>query len=287
MRGSDDALLKQALSTAKQRSTGWYRVCCPYCVDRVGKADTTYAGSYNPSHGGYTCFRCGKKGHDNRDRGELELIGSQITDQPPAPGEWQRPPDGYKELSALPDDAFQSARRYLDTRHMRPAIQREARIGATLRGQYGQRVVVPVLGDDGESWYGWCARTWLPKVDKRFKYRFPPGMPRGRVLYNHAALWEKTDEIMYVVEGAFDALAHWPHAVAVFGKPTEHQIHALSRSKRPLCVVLDGDAHEEGTALALRLQFEGARAGSVRLPAGFDPDEVPADWLFEEARRSL
>ena len=106
-------------------------------------------------------------------------------------------------------------------------------------------------------------------------------------MFNEAALAEVTDEPALVVEGPFDALAYWPQAVAVLGKPTEPQMLTLLRAVRPVVVVLDGDAWQEAEMLAWRLRFEGQRAGWVRLPPMVDPDEVDPAWLREEARRAI
>jgi len=90
-----------------------------------------------------------------------------------------------------------------------------------------------------------------------------------------------------VVEGVFDALALYPNAVAVLGKASEAQMEALQESKRPVVIVLDGDAWQEGWAMAARLKFKGQRAGSVRLPPKLDPDEVDPAWLQEEVKKAL
>jgi DNA primase len=106
-------------------------------------------------------------------------------------------------------------------------------------------------------------------------------------MFNHATLLKETDTPAIIVEGVFDAIAFWPDAVAVLGKPTPAQVYALASARRPIAVVLDGDAWEEGEMLALKLRFEGQRAGSVHLPPRVDPDEVDRDWLRAEARSSL
>jgi hypothetical protein len=145
------------------------------------------------------------------------------------------------------------------------------------------------------------ARLWAPSPDGLPKYLCARGSWRGQSIYNHAALLEQTDDPAIVVEGVIDAISVWPCGVALLGlsggtrdgagrvasrgMPTVEQVDALSLARRPLAVVLDGDAWEEGEATALQLRLLGARAGYVRLPPRTDPDEVPASWLLEEARR--
>ena len=75
--------------------------------------------------------------------------------------------------------------------------------------------------------------------------------------------------------------------VACLGKPNEAHLALLQEARRPVVVVLDGDAWEEGEALSLRLRFEGLRAGFVRLPPKTDPDEVSPALVWDWARASL
>jgi DNA primase len=145
-------------------------------------------------------------------------------------------------------------------------------------------VVVPILSPDGE-WLGHVGRSW--QKDAELPYLYGKGLQRRETLYNAAALNVQTDKPVMVVEGVLDALALWPDAVAVLGKPSEPQIWALADAARPVAVVLDGDAWSEGEALAMTLRLEGQRAGSVRLPPKTDPDEVDRGWLDEEVRRCL
>jgi DNA primase len=112
-------------------------------------------------------------------------------------------------------------------------------------------------------------------------------MKKGEVLYNAQALSLETDVPVLVVEGTLDALAHWPDSVALLGKHGKAQVEWLLASRRPVCVVLDGDAWSEGEMLALRLSFAGVRAGSVRLEPKQDPDEVPKAELMRRALASL
>lgn len=266
-----------ALAEARPSGSGeWLRAECPFCPDVVGKRDTSRAFSINRYTGWYHCFRCGTAGR---------LDGIEPIERPEAPREESiEKPEHFMLLGEEPGASAlitAQARRYLESR-VPQSIWDEARIGACLRGKYTGRIVVPVLS--GETWLGWVGRAWSSKVEK--KYMYPPGSWRGRALYNHAAL-HRAGDFVYVVEGVFDALALWPNAVAVLGKPSHEQIEAMSLSKRSLVVVLDGDAHEEGHALALKLRRYGVTAGSVRLPPKKDPDEVdPAD-LWEAGKASL
>ena len=60
-------------------------------------------------------------------------------------------------------------------------------------------------------------------------------------------------------------------------------LEAMKQAKRPIAIVPDGDAWQDGWILAARLRFLGLRAGYVRLPPKMDPDEVDRDWLLAES----
>jgi len=284
-RDEKDQIIRTALSSAKLRA-GWMRTHCPFC----GGRDDSF--SYNPETTYYHCFRCTTKGV--LDRSQVEALEEEFAAEREAnkaknDAELEaitRPPDGFFLLAGDTSASLAPARDYLHSRGIPERVWHEAQVGACAFGRYAGRVVIPNLMRDG-SWYGYTTRVWGKPIDKKLKYRYPPGGWRGEVLHNQPALWEETDEHLYVVEGAFDALYLWPHAVAVMGMPSEKQIALLSTSTRPLVVVLDADAWEKGLMLSLRLRLEGCVAGCVKLLDGADPDEVDPVWLWEEARASI
>lgn len=248
------------------------------CPLRTGKQDHRGSFGFNVRTGWYGCFKCGIKG---RLRG---YDGEDFEVAPEEQGEPQMgPPDDFTELADDKSFVLRPARDYLRGRGLGRKIWRETRIGACLEGRFAHRVVVPILSPDG-VWLGYVGRSWK---DAMVKYLYPKGMNRREVLYNHAAVIQQTERPLFVVEGVFDALALWPDAVAVLGKPSDPQIFALADAPRPVAVCLDGDAWAEGQQLAMRLKLEGQRAGNIHLPPKKDPDEVPRAWLDEEAARCL
>lgn len=286
MNRTEKQTLAQEASKAAFRTngSGYARTNCPFCVEKLGKSDRKRCFSVNHDTGFYRCFRCGTSGR---------LLGFNDPYSPPEEPKPQQPsteaaspPENYLpvyEGDGLTAFTLAPARKYLASRNLSVDQQAEAKIGACATGRYGQRVVVPLLDSDRDTWLGWVARSW--KKDAERKYLYPRGMVRS--LYNHAILLEESDEPVYVVEGVFDALALWPYAVAVLGKPTEQHIEALISARRPVVMVLDGDAWEEGWALSMRLKMEGQTAGNIRLAPGVDPDEVDLADLWEAAKTSL
>lgn len=280
-REDKEKIIQVALSMAKLRA-GWWRAPCPFCG---GKDDTL---SYNPTTGYYHCFRqaCRTKGVLGEVPEDLVGAGPTADEQAAEIALVQRPPEDYVPLAGDDSLIFADARKYLRQRKLPEHVWREAQVGACVSGRYAGRIVIPNLMPDG-SWYGYTTRAYSKSVPKKFAYRYPPGGWRGEVMHNLPAIWQKTDEVLYVVEGAFDALALWPHAVAVLGMPSERQLQLLASATRPLCVVLDADAWEVGWSVAMKLRVMGATAGAVRLMDGLDPDEVDPSDLWEWAQSSL
>jgi hypothetical protein len=278
----DDAVLN-AVSGRRTGHTGWVRGNCPWCVLDGGKEDRRQSLSLHAQSGGWHCHRC-------RESGRLREVPDDLASRAPEDRAAQTViaelPEGYMPLweeTAWNSIACQPAIDYLlDTRRLDPELIPAARIGVCLRGFYANRLVVPIDGSDGKL-AGWVSRTWKKAGD----YRYMPGMQRASLLYNSRALRVRTDEPALAVEGVFDAFPYWPDGVAVLGKPSEGQVAELVAARRPVAVVLDGDAWREGGGLALRLRHEGHRSGWLELPPRTDPDEVPVDLVRREARACL
>lgn len=274
-----DALVVRTLRGARPSGDGWMRANCPFCESRIGKADRKASFGAHTSTGWWHCFRCGARG-----KADLAVM--------PAPPETE---DGPRELempsSYLPlwegpgGDAIvtREARFYLVGRGIGPSLWKLARIGAAVDGRHFGRVIVPMLADG--RWVGWVGRAWTRRAE--MPYLYPRGMERAGLLYNREALLRETGDPVAVVEGVFDTFPLLPDAVAVLGKPSHLQVAALAEARRPVAVVLDGDAWMEGWSLAMQLRLAGRRAGAVRLPPRTDPDEVDVGWLREEMRRCL
>jgi len=276
-----EQIVRAALGAAKPRA-GWWRTRCPFCEGR----DDSF--SFNPDTTYYHCFRCATKGMLERREDEEEFhIAKPSEDEAAAQLRLlTNPPEGFTLLAGDDSETLAEARAYMHGRGIPERVWDEAQVGACAFGRYAGRIIIPNLMPDG-SWYGYTTRVWGKVADKKLKYRFPPGSWRGGVLHNQPALTGDEEELLFVVEGAFDSLALWPHAVAVMGMPTEKQIQLLTTSNRPLVVCLDADAWEKGFALSLRLRLEGCRAGCVKLMDGADPDEVDQADLWEWGRESL
>lgn len=273
-------MAEAALANAKfVTATGFARCDCPFCVEESGRPDRKQCLAISVTTGWYKCWRCSTKGRIDRPD-NIDHVPTVV------PAECVEPPEGFMALCEEPAASAlcaDEARDYLRSRGLGERIWREAGIGCCVSGRWANRVVVPVLSPAGE-WWGWVSRVWGGVRDP---YRTAPGMALGAGVYNHAALLLKTDEPVMVVEGCFDALPYWPKAVAMLGKPKKAQVASLAEAQRPVVVVLDGDAWQEGQMLAMDLQFQGQTAGYVRLPPKQDPNSVDPAWLREEVSKCL
>jgi hypothetical protein len=291
----DDAILR-AIRNAPKHQRGRIRAACPICEEERGKLDRRQALSIDQQTGLWYCWRCatGGKLHDMEGvvlapatpQGELER---QIAE---ARANAARPPQGYVALGEEPYRSalsYADARAYANKRFITDDMMVELQIGVTLEGYYANRIIAPILDDDLLFWSGWIGRDFTGFAEK--KYLYPRGMPRGERLYNHGALDVVTDEPVLIVEGFLDVMPYYPDASAVLGKPSRMQRAAMLAAKRPIVFVLDGDAWQESHALHLRLQFDGQRSGSVRLPPKLDPDDLArshgVEYLRDAARAAV
>lgn len=292
MNEEQEQVVRALARARKSGHNGWYRADCPFCADVVGKVDRRQSLSVKPSIYYYKCLRCLTRGRLPEDEDEVSsLVAAEEMRADPeltARPKVIDPPDGYELLGVR--DAWEAmslehVTGYLVRRGVTFEAARRARVGVTFEGRYRNRIVVPVLDADEETWLGFSARDLTG--DAFAKYLYPPGMDRGKLLYNQAAVYVESEEPLIAVEGVFDALPYFPDAVGFLGKPGKAQLDILLDSSRPVAVCLDGDAHEEGWAVAEMLKFQGLRAGAVRLPPGMDPNTVDRAWLRDEARRSV
>lgn len=307
-----DELIENALAESRPSSTGWRRANCPLCLARGEPTpDTKASWGININNGKWHCFRCHAKGMLSRlsdGDAEVEYVQRAVLTEentPLHPPTYIEPPDSWEPLDSEDGRTalvYAPAREYLAARGVSWNTIRDARIGVCDAGYYSQRIVTPVLARHSDDWLGFIARTYLTGAElaratrraeqegKTFlRYAYPKWPTRGLCLLNERALDVVTDEPLIAVEGKFSAFPYWPDVCAFLGKPTSAQIALLGAvRKRPIAVVLDGDAWEEGFATAMQIRLLGAHAGYVRLPPKTDPAEgVDPTWLREEARRCI
>ncbi len=271
--------IEYAISGKTPSRKGWVRVCCPACESRQGTPDRKFSLGVHVPTGRWHCFRCASRGRCSGDGFDVEVEEAE-----PEPA--IEPPEAFFELydgAGASSASLENARRYVRRRGITDAAAKEMRIGACTSGRFYGRVVVPVFDATGR-WVWHVGRDIAGKAERRYLY---PTGDRVGVMFNIGALDIETDEPVLCGEGCFDAAPHWPHASAFLGKPTEAHFERLLDARRPICIMLDGDAWEEGEALSWRLRIEGKRAGFIRFPPCTDPNEFTTESLLDEARNSL
>lgn len=284
-RYDDDALIAEAVRGRAPGASGWIRFHCPLCEMKLGKTDKKLSGGLNARSFVYRCFKCDASGRLMNPPDEYDLADEEEEVEEP---NYVDPPEGFEPLSSHEGQrsiVFAAARKYVQKkRGISAELTAIAGIGACLEGKFGGRVIVPVRDNNKGAWQWFVGRTWADSW--RRPYLYPAGT-RHNVLYNQCALSVETDEPVLVVEGVFDALSYWPHAVATLGKTTDALLDVLMTAKRPVVLVPDGDAWVEGLGAAMRMRLNGRRAGCLKLPPRVDPDELPRTLLREMALESL
>jgi len=254
-------------------ASGHVRVGCPACIDRVGRADRKRSCSVNTRNGWWRCFRCDFRGRlpgfDDADGFEDDSEGWEDV-----PTEVEEPSDFH----ALPGMArsLEAPRKYLRERGISFEAVKGAGLGYAIRGKHRGRIIMPIDSPSGTR-LGWVGRTIL---ERGRKYHTAEGMNRRVTFYNDAALSTGSSPLV-VTEGPFDALRHWPTAVACLGKPTPDHIGRLRVLDRPVVIALDGDAWREGLSVARSLRLSGVRAYALALPPCEDLGSTEPEKIAE------
>lgn len=270
----DRTALMDAVAAATPTRSGYWRTYCPFCEETEGFS-TKRNFTVRVSTGRYQCWRCAETGVI-RNLAESQFAGTAAREVEMPEVDNFPPPDAFVALGYGEGSGrlkYRPARDYLASRGVLWSTVQDCEIGACLSGKYRGSVVVPVK--DRGAWRGYVCRRYRGKG-----YLYPAGMRRGSCMFNMDALrGDAAASPIYLVEGCFDALPHYPHAVACLGKPSRDHVDMLRQVKRRLAIVLDADAQREGWALAAQLQLDGVQAQFVKLPSGSDPGDVDPDWL--------
>lgn len=245
--------------------SGWSRGTCPFCLHRVGRIDRRASLAFYIPYGYFRCFRCGIKIllSDWKPQ-DVKNFDNTVFFSEKAP-DWFVPLYGGAENSII----FSRATEYAENRGYDLALRTVIGIGACCSGKFNTRIVIPHKDLRG-AWWGFTARNWLGKCED--PYRYPDGMDRSR-MFNAQILDIPTDDPALVMEGVCDGILYWPDPVTCGGKPTSDQLKVFRATRRPLALVLDGDAWAEGWRFAMLLRLHGIHAGAVRLPPGRDPND--------------
>jgi len=271
MSKSEVADLVAAFVAERGDDRAWLRIPCPWCGhENLSKRNM----SVSQDSGYFYCHRCQEKGfYKKRNEQDWFIPPVDIVVEAKAPTITL--PEEFTPLSERPkagsDFLFWN---YVVGRNVHPDTIVDCGLGYCTHGFYRDCLVVPLW--DGEKLSGFVARN----VKDR-SYRYPKGFQREISMFNKDRLWD--DEPIVVVEGVFDAMPHYPHAVAVLGKPSKEHKKLLASVRKRVYIMLDGDARAESWALAQLLKVQGIDAIYVPVASGKDP----GDATHEEFLRSI
>ena len=275
-------LVTKAVAGKRVSRKGWVRSNCPFCDWRHGSEDRSQSFGFHAVSLWYKCYRCGVRGKLRSAIDDLDV--SRVLDAAVFQVQGVEPPEGYVPLVQVRKPLiYREAWDYIRTRNIPDALIEGLGIGATIEGWFAGRIIVPVFSFEGD-WLWFVARAWNKRSPMRYLY--PTGNREG-VLFNRSALFVETEKPVLVVEGVFDALPHWPNAVACLGKPTEEQIEALVQARRPVVMALDGDAWEEAWAVSRRIGLRGKDACSIHLLPKTDPGVTTRKDLWDMALNAM
>lgn len=272
-REARDQAILDAVGGRRANGKGHIRANCPWCITMLGKEDRKQCLTFNSVTGWWKCYRCEQFGKLD------ELPFDLATAAKPKTAEEQEPPvnlpEGYVPLWMPEGQAIslRPAQKYLASRNVTMEQIERHRIGACVKGRFAERIVVPIYRAGKLA--GYVGRTWYKNHAR--KYLYNEGFNRAITLYNEEAVYKTTEEPLLVVEGTFDTFPFEGDGVALLGKASPAQMDMLHNARRPVAVVLDGDAWREAAAMAMNLRLGGKRACDLRLPPGVDPDECVAE----------
>lgn len=126
-------------------------------------------------------------------------------------------------------------------------------------------------------------------IDRWGKWKWPPGIPKSRLLWNWHRIVLDEDAELIVVEGAWSVMKLWqtgfPNVVALAGLHiSSHQMRLLNSAMR-VTLFLDGDpAGRQATARSLASAFHPC-IRAVYAPDGRDPADLSEDHLRQLLKR--
>lgn len=288
-----------------------YLICCPYCRKNVGKVDKKYKLTINAAKEVWRCWRCGESGtlktlfpniKSKTKQAQVEILK-------PLPTNILSPGD-LVPLSELSDEHV--AIQYLKNRKFNPSVLdsrygvRFCRDGITIGNIFNttNTIVFPVWM--GGAVIGWQARllfnpdeipedqyevyNFTKDSDGEYnvppKYMTSPGFDKGRVLYNYDLA--KTEPIVVICEGTFDAIRVGPCAVATFGKGVSEYQERLIKSYWKFAILLldPGDTDMETLKLQQSLSLS-IPCISVKLQGYKDAGETPTNEIWRQIRTQL
>lgn len=257
----DKKAVLEAIEGCHPSSSGWVTAYCPFCMSDKRKLSVNIGGgTYN---GYFQCWRpeCGRRGFLETHERDVKAKKVRADIIPDMPEEFELL---TRKSGALEQIRLAKYRKYLYGRGVTQRIINEANIGCCTRGKYAGHVVIPITCEGKVA--GFVARTITGKT-----YKYPPGFERAFYPFNQDVLQEETDIPAIIVEGPFDAIVHWPFAVACLGQPVDEHWEIIKRARRPILLAFDADQGAKSEFRAAKLRLDGVNAKWMKIPPGKDP----------------
>lgn len=266
-----DDIARTAITGVKPARSGWGRTKCPFCVSRLGTSSSRASFAVYFPWGYFKCFRCAIKGVIGgwATEHKVEDFDNDAYHSVKAPAWFHKSGDPHVD-EAL---ACRVGVSYAEGRGFDMSTRHALGMGFAVSGKYESSLVIPHRDEKGE-WWGFTARKWFTVCDQ--PYMYPEGMSRER-MFNDQALQIDTEDPALWMEGVLDTAFYWPDGLGGLGKPIEEHVDVAKTTRRPICMVLDGDAWREGERFMMRLRLEGLTAGAVRMAPGRDPNDKIID----------
>ena len=272
--------------TTIKTSTGQVRICCPFCLEKVGKEDHDFHLYISLQHGLFICHRCKTSGKsdgslrnfvfemdNNPDMSQIIMSMS-----PPSP-----PPNlGYFPLDSLGTPPVGGSPSYIYLTEERKLSDADIsywdiRSGVNSEGTYLKgRVVVPVK-DERERVVYYSARTY---TGHKIRY-VNPKRDKRNLVFNYYRVQAGGEVI--VCEGVFSAMAVPNISVATLGSYfSQEQFYLLSRRFKTIFLALDGDIDLQYKKRVRKTLLDlGSACGIVPLYGKEDPDNIGREEFLQ------
>ena len=159
-------------------------------------------------------------------------------------------PAGFQLLGALSnrsDPDLKAALNYLRSRGISNSDIWRFRLGATSKGGYRRRVIMPSFDSAGDLRF-FTARSIDSSNHRKY---MNPRVPRGKVVFNESLIDWKSE--LTIVEGPFDLLKANSNCTALLGSAMsikDELFQNIVKNKTPVILALDSDAIKKRNQIA-------------------------------------
>ena len=283
----------------ENRTKGQFSFDCPVCSAEKDMPQGDGKGNFevNVSKGVYHCWSCGGTHNTHGSIGKLitkfgrkehkkklKQLGIQLDDiKSSKKKEIQEVREIHLPEEYIPFEGtnpntlpYKEAWNYLTKqRNLPPDIIYKYKMGYTVQGEYGYRIIVPSYDKDGKLNY-FTGRTWLPHKKPKYKN---PDLPREEVIFNEQLVnWDST---IYIVEGPFDHIVVY-NSIPMLGKDLHPKLYdsLMKKANSWVVVLLDDDAWDRAKQIYSQLNVSRLRGKVkiIKMKDGYDISQVNEEF---------